>query len=489
MNEKPNLNSANQMNNGGADASSLSLVNGTHSNDTMAQLNNQKANTPHGLRAEDYGRLNSRANDLKKMPTAGKTANSNNLSPLDQRRSLNNQNARNNINNMKMKAAHDFIKKNRQPVSEYGDRSASSDLTHAVMDRVLNKKSVARRVFDNVMSRGDDGVDKSKKPDYEKTIDEKSDEREQKKLQSGEINFELSLKTIKWLVILTPIFTSLLVIVTIVVAAINDDKTSSMILAGLVTTSEGRDYVKNQFPSNNSSSNDNSATDSDVEAKINDYLNESGASGTWAVYAKNLKNNSIVDINSSGQMVAASDIKLFIMEYLYSLVNEGNANESDFSSDVALMIQNSDNDATNRLIDNYGMSDINKYITSKYSQSKLQRKMLEAGAENYTSAKDIGTFLENVYNGNLISSNASSKMLGYLKNQTRTSKIPAGVPSGIVTANKTGELDTVENDAAIVYGSNSDYILVVLSSGLSDTAKARENIVKISDMVYHAFND
>ena len=35
--------------------------------------------------------------------------------------------------------------------------------------------------------------------------------------------------------------------------------------------------------------------------------------------------------------------------------------------------------------------------------------------------------------------------------QTRTGKIPAGVPSYVTTANKTGELDDTENDAAIIY--------------------------------------
>ena len=72
----------------------------------------------------------------------------------------------------------------------------------------------------------------------------------------------------------------------------------------------------------------------------------------------------------------------------------------------------------------------------------------------------------------------------YLKAQTRTSKIPAGVPDGVETANKTGELNTVENDAAIVFKKDAPYVLVVMSSGLNDTTKARQNIVDISKIVY-----
>ena len=49
---------------------------------------------------------------------------------------------------------------------------------------------------------------------------------------------------------------------------------------------------------------------------------------------------------------------------------------------------------------------------------------------------------------------------------------------------KTGELDTVENDAAIVFKGDTPYVLVVMSSGLSDTSKARQDIVSISKIVY-----
>ena len=71
-----------------------------------------------------------------------------------------------------------------------------------------------------------------------------------------------------------------------------------------------------------------------------------------------------------------------------------------------------------------------------------------------------------------------------MKQQERTGKIPAGVPEGIVTANKTGELDDVENDAAIIYGEDKTYIICVMMNGLSDTSAGRETIVKLSSIVY-----
>lgn len=242
--------------------------------------------------------------------------------------------------------------------------------------------------------------------------------------------------------------------------------------------------------SSGNTSSGNTSNDSDntgLTKQINDYL-KSNASGKWSVYIKNMKNNDIVSINSNEQMVAASEIKLFIMEYLYNLANNGSAKTSDFESDVRPMIQNSDNSATNRLIDKYGMSNINSYITSHYGQSKLQRKMLTQGNENYTSAKDIAVLLEGIYKGKLVSQTYSNQMLTFLKNQTVRTKIPQGVPSGVTVANKTGELSNVENDAAIVYSSKGDYIIVVLSGSQTNTATARNNIIKISEMTYNYYN-
>ena len=54
-----------------------------------------------------------------------------------------------------------------------------------------------------------------------------------------------------------------------------------------------------------------------------------------------------------------------------------------------------------------------------------------------------------------------------------------------MVANKTGELDRVENDAAIVFKDNNPYILCVMSENVNDAAAARQTIVNISSGVYN----
>ena len=68
-----------------------------------------------------------------------------------------------------------------------------------------------------------------------------------------------------------------------------------------------------------------------------------------------------------------------------------------------------------------------------------------------------------------------------LKTQQRKNKIPAQLPEGVGTANKTGELDTVENDAAIIYDTAKGIDLVVcfMSQDLTDTGAAQSTMLQM----------
>ena len=247
------------------------------------------------------------------------------------------------------------------------------------------------------------------------------------------------------------------------------------------------DESSDESDSSVSSSSSSSSSNSNIQTEVKNYL-ESAASGTWSVYAKDLKGGKdIASVNADGKMQSASVIKLFIMATAYDEISKGKLDESSVTSDISIMITESNNNATNRLIDKLGFDTINTYIKNNgYANTVLNRRMLAstANGDNYTSSKDAAKILENIYNGKCVNKAYSEKMLNFLKQQTRTQKIPAGVPDGVQTANKTGELDTVENDAAIVFKGDTPYVLVVMSSGLSDTSKARQDIVSISKIVY-----
>ena len=79
-------------------------------------------------------------------------------------------------------------------------------------------------------------------------------------------------------------------------------------------------------------------------------------------------------------------------------------------------------------------------------------------------------------------------MYNLLKAQTRRNKIPAQLPDNVKVANKTGELDNVENDAGIIYDSENDLAIVFLSQNLSDVSAAENTIAALSKEIYEYYN-
>lgn len=229
--------------------------------------------------------------------------------------------------------------------------------------------------------------------------------------------------------------------------------------------------------------------------------------GTWSVYVCNLLKDSDGTINDT-PMQAASLIKLYIMGAVYenygTIAQSHNSEEID--SNISAMISVSDNDAANTLVnwlgngnDAAGMAKVNNFCQEHGFTSTQMNRLLLAGKENgdnYTSVKDCGTFLKQIYqvvNGTLPSSTLANADAMYfqLKTQQRKNKIPAQLPEGVGTANKTGELDTVENDATIIYDTAKGIDLVVcfMSQDLTDTGAAQSTIAADARAIYGYYNE
>ena len=223
----------------------------------------------------------------------------------------------------------------------------------------------------------------------------------------------------------------------------------------------------------------------ELEEELREEIDRLG--GKWSLYMKRLDTNETIGIHDDEKMIAASLIKLFVAGEFFTLCEEGELNVDNYSNQPDLMISISDNGAANTLINACSMDKINEFSRENgFNETELNRRMLEwNGTENYTSARDCGRLLEEVLDGKYVSEAASERILTALKNQDRKGKIPAGVPFEVETGNKTGELDNVDNDAAIIWSPNATYILVIMSS---DTYGRINEIRKLSSMVYNAIN-
>ena len=177
------------------------------------------------------------------------------------------------------------------------------------------------------------------------------------------------------------------------------------------------------------------------------------------------------DTIQSHRVRAASMIKVYILSYLFEKIDKGEISLQDvyvlkpsdkvggsgvlngyesgsvlsIDTIARLMITESDNTATNILIDKLGLENINLYISTQgYKDTQLNRKMMDVnaidkGIDNYTSAQDLGNWFLKLAAGKMASDLSNKQMIDYLVGQTDTECISAALPNRII-AHKTGEL-------------------------------------------------
>lgn len=246
--------------------------------------------------------------------------------------------------------------------------------------------------------------------------------------------------------------------------------------------------------------------------------------GVTGVYARTLDDASpLVSLRAGEPFASASVIKLAIMLTAYRAYDAGSATPDDLvqirAADliggspvlayarpgqhfrmrelVRAMIQQSDNSASNSLISAFGFSAINGVIgAAGLTATHLGRHFADYVppwhvSANVTTPRDIGTLLYEIEHGSreqldtVAKATSCRAMIDILLGQEDKSKIPSGLPAGTPCANKTGEIDGVRNDAAIVdpYG-DTPYVLVVLTRALDDTNAGDRGIAAIARRVH-----
>ena len=228
-----------------------------------------------------------------------------------------------------------------------------------------------------------------------------------------------------------------------------------------------------------------------------------------------LNKNDGFSINGDEKVLSASMIKLLILAELMKKISEDKFSLSDtimmanfmktegdgvlkelntghhftLKELATLMIIVSDNQATNILIDFLGMENIN--LLGKelgLRETFLERRMMDAearknGYDNYTSADNISLLLKLIYQEELVNKEASQLMLEILLKQQQGERLQRYLPTDIKIAHKCGDLDNLENDGGIIWLEEKVYILVVLTSRMSNL-QCKQTIGKISKFVY-----
>lgn len=250
------------------------------------------------------------------------------------------------------------------------------------------------------------------------------------------------------------------------------------------------------------------------------------STGVVGTYARRLGHTSSFELNADERFPSASVIKVLIMATIFHaadhepdllerkvklslpdfvggsdiLQNYNPGDRVSVSLLVHAMIEQSDNTASNALISMLGFELIAEMAArAGMKHTQLKRHFMDFAAivhhsNNLTTARDMGWLLYQIERGahegvtTVASARNCRQMVNILLRQEDRDKIVRGLPKGVPVANKTGEIDGVRNDVAIVdpYG-ESPYVLSVLTKDLADFSNGVIAIRRIAKAVDAAF--
>lgn len=245
-------------------------------------------------------------------------------------------------------------------------------------------------------------------------------------------------------------------------------------------------------------------------------LNKSYANIKPAIFVWSMDNYNYVNINADKIYPAASIIKLPVLIQLYRAIEweqiglkdtmylteyyrspgSGNmqyAQQGNAYSiyDLAkVMIQDSDNTATNMLISKLGsMNDINAALKNwGIKHTHVQTWLPDLTGTNYTTARDMGQILYNIGNddSSFLNINSQGDIVNIMSKVKNVNLIKAGLPENVSFIHKTGDIGTMLGDAGIVYlPSGQRYIVVILAHRPHNDPNGKLYIQNASKIIYN----
>jgi beta-lactamase class A len=260
-------------------------------------------------------------------------------------------------------------------------------------------------------------------------------------------------------------------------------------------------------------------------SNLQDALNTLAAQhkGKVAFFAKDLKTGSTVAIDPDVPVPTASVIKLPIMVEAFYEIKAGKHRlderlkltkenqvegsgvltlfqpglEPTLEDAITMMIVQSDNTATNMVIDVLGIAAVNEHIAKMgLKNTYLYRKVFMAPVGpmppdqkkfglGKTSAKDMAEVMESIERCDLGDRSLCDKMIAMLKNQNVRTMIPRYLESSDTTettsaiGNKTGSLDDVRNDVGIVYTKHGQIIISAFTYDNQDHGWSVDNTAEL----------
>jgi beta-lactamase class A len=264
-----------------------------------------------------------------------------------------------------------------------------------------------------------------------------------------------------------------------------------------------------------------SAFGSDLQKELNALAAQH--KGKVGFYAKDLKTGATVAIDPDVAVPTASVIKLPIMVEAFYQVKAGKHRlderlkltkenqvegsgvltllqpglEPTLQDAITLMITESDNTATNMVIDAIGIPAVNERIRSMgLMNTYLYKKVFmppqgptPADQKKFglgkTTAREMATVMESIERCDLGDAKLCKQMVGILKNQSVRTMVPRYLEivdtseTDSAIGNKTGSLDEVRNDVGIVYTKHGPIVISAFTYDNEDHGWSVDNSAEV----------
>lgn len=192
-----------------------------------------------------------------------------------------------------------------------------------------------------------------------------------------------------------------------------------------------------------------------------------------------------------------------------------------------MMITISDNMATDLLMETVGIPNINAFLdrlgcsntrtsvtmgryhyrmtyqddlATNRANDVLQAEASAAGANDYKSISysdspennvaapgEMGSIMKRMYEGTLVSPQASSEMLEMMKNARDNRMIRRDLPREVVVAQKSGSSGRIKGNVGIVYLPSGPMIISAFATANSNDVRADEAIAEVCRLAYSVF--
>jgi len=246
--------------------------------------------------------------------------------------------------------------------------------------------------------------------------------------------------------------------------------------------------------------------------------------GLVGVYVEDLTSGATIAIHAERLFPVASVIKLPILWELFARADEGKldlgsrlrlpeqrvggggslehlSREAELSlRDLALfMTTESDNDATNALIDYLGLDAVNARMDALgFPQTRLRRRMMDVGAahagrENVSTPREMARLMKLLHAGSGLSARSAEEMRSLLGLRPRVAlgerepfleQLPADAP----VLEKPGSLDGVRTVVALGRLPKRPYVVTIFATALARDGDGDDLIADLSAALYSTFD-